>query len=673
MTTLVHHSPAPPHVETEGPRREFAWARPALLVLLVATGVLYLWNLSINGYANSFYAAAAQAGSHSWKAWFFGSLDAGNSITVDKPPASLWVSGLSARIFGFNSWSVLAPQALEGVAAVGLLYAAVRRVSGTIAGLVAGALLALTPAATLMFRFDNPDALLTLLLVAAGYFVVRALESAGARWLVLAGTALGFAFLTKMLQGFLVLPALALVYLVAAPTGLGRRVRQLLLAGVALVVSAGWWVAIVTLWPAASRPYIGGSTNNSVLQLVFGYNGFSRIFGQDGGSGGSGGMNGGAAGSSFGGATGLTRLLGSEMGNEISWLLPAAIVALVAGLIVTRRSARTDKTRAALLLWGGWLIVTAAVFSYMQGIVHPYYTVALAPAIAAVVATGGHALWIRRDSLVARIGLAATIVAGSVWTFVLLNRVASWHPELRYIVAVLAAVAVVGVLVAPRVLGRLAVVVLAAAVLSGSIGSAAFAIATTTSSRTGSIPSVGPSAAGSVAAGMGGPGAGGGNRLAGGGNAPSGDGNTPSGTGGMAPGDANGTSPMNGSPGGSAGGSTSSDLVAALEKTMSTWSAATAGDMSAAQLEIDSGTSVMAIGGWSGSDPSPTLAQFEKYVAEGKIHYFIAGGQSGQGGAGGPQGGGDVASQITSWVESHFTATTIGGQTVYDLTSSASG
>ena len=141
----------------------------------------------------------------------------------------------------------------------------------------------------------------------------------------------------------------------------------------------------------------------------------------------------------------------------------------------------------------------------------------------------------------------------------------------------------------------------------------------------------------------------------------------------MAPGDADGVSPMNGSPGGSAGGSTSSDLVAALEKTTSTWSAATAGDMSAAQLEIDSGTSVMAIGGWSGSDPSPTLAQFEKYVAEGKIHYFIAGGQSGQGGAGGPQGGGDVASQITSWVESHFTATTIGGQTVYDLTSSASG
>ncbi|HEU5267800.1 MAG TPA: glycosyltransferase family 39 protein, partial [Jatrophihabitans sp.] len=228
-----------------GPADEPAWARPALLALLALTGLLYLWDLSASGYANSYYAAATQAGTKSWQAWFFGSLDSGNSITVDKPPAALWITGLSARIFGFNSWSLLVPQALEGVAAVGLLYGAVRRVAGPRAGLVAGAVLALTPAAVLMFRFDNPDALLTLLLVAAGYAVTRSLEKASAMWLMLSGAAIGFAFLTKMLQGLLVVPAVALVYLLAAPTSLRRRVGHVLLAAATLVLSAGWWVLVV--------------------------------------------------------------------------------------------------------------------------------------------------------------------------------------------------------------------------------------------------------------------------------------------------------------------------------------------------------------------------------------------------------------------------------------------
>src|SRR5439155_5381130 len=215
-----------------------------------------------------FYAAAVQAGTQSWKALFFGSLDAGNAITVDKPPAALWVMGLSGRIFGFSSWSMLAPQALEGVAAVALLYAAVRRWSGPVAGLLAGAALALTPVAVLMFRFNNPDALLTLLLVAAGYAMVRAVERASARWIALAGALVGFGFLTKMLQALLVLPAFGLTYLIAAPTSLRRRIRHLVAGVAAMVVAAGWWVAAVELWPASSRPYIGGSTGNSVLDLA---------------------------------------------------------------------------------------------------------------------------------------------------------------------------------------------------------------------------------------------------------------------------------------------------------------------------------------------------------------------------------------------------------------------
>src|SRR3954453_22807553 len=335
-----------------------SWARPALFGLLSLTAVLYLWNLSASGYANSFYSAAVQAASVSWKAWFFGSFDASSIITVDKP------------------------QALLGVAAVGLLYAAVKLWSGPTAGLLAGAALALPPAAALMFRFNNPDALLTLLLVVAAYCVVRALEKAGTGWLLLAGSAVGFAFLAKMMQSFLPLPAFVLVYLICAPTSLRRRLLQLVGALGVLLVSAGWWIAAVELWPASSRPYIGGSENNSILELVFGYNGLGRIFGGEGNGGGggggraseagAGGFPGGAeaaggfpgapgegmpgGGGMFGGEAGIGRLFGTSFGTQISWLLPAALILLVAALWFTRRAPRTDRMRGSLLVWGGWTV-----------------------------------------------------------------------------------------------------------------------------------------------------------------------------------------------------------------------------------------------------------------------------------------------------------------------------
>ena len=295
-----------------------AWARPALLGLLAATALLYLWALSASGWANDFYSAAAQAASQSWKAFFFGSSDASNFITVDKPPAALWVMGLSARLFGVGSWSLLAPQALMGVATVALLYATVRRWFGPAAGLLAGAVTALTPVATLIFRFNNPDALLTLLLVAGAYAVVRALEDGATRWLVLAGACVGFGFLAKQLQALLVVPAFALVYLAAAPGSLGRRLGQLAAAGAAMVASAGWWVAIVELLPASARPYIGGSQTNSILELTFGYNGLGRLTGDETGSVG-GGPGGGW------GQTGWTRMFGAEVGGQVAWLLPAAL------------------------------------------------------------------------------------------------------------------------------------------------------------------------------------------------------------------------------------------------------------------------------------------------------------------------------------------------------------
>ena len=232
-----------------GRERDPRWARPALLAVLAATALLYLVGLSQSGWANDFYAAAVQASTKSWTAFFFGSSDSSNFITVDKTPAFLWVMDISARIFGVNYWSVLVPQALEGVATVGVLYATVRRWFGPAAGLLAGVAMALTPVATLMFRYNNPDALLTLLLTVAAYAVTRAIEAGKTRWLVLAGAALGFGFLSKMLQAFLVLPGFSLAYLVAGPRGLGRRLGQLLAGGAALLLAAGWWVAAVLLDP----------------------------------------------------------------------------------------------------------------------------------------------------------------------------------------------------------------------------------------------------------------------------------------------------------------------------------------------------------------------------------------------------------------------------------------
>ncbi|MDQ1743025.1 MAG: hypothetical protein QOE23_1364 [Pseudonocardiales bacterium] len=648
-----------------------AWVRPSVLALLVATALLYLWGLGASGWANSFYSAAAQAGSASWKAMFFGSSDAANSITVDKPPAALWIMALSVRIFGLSSWSVLVPQALEGVAAVGLLYLAVRRTSGPAAGLIAGAVLATSPVAALMFRFNNPDSLLVLLMVAGAYCLVRALETASTKWLVLVGVLTGFGFLTKMLQALLVVPAFALVYLVAAPNPVRRRIGQLLAAGAALVVSAGWWIAIVSLVPAADRPYIGGSQNNSILELTLGYNGFGRLTGNETGSVGGGGGTTGRWGS-----TGALRLFGSEMGTQISWLLPSALLLLVAGLVFTGRAARTDRNRAALLMWGGWLLVTAVVFSYAKGIIHPYYTVALAPAIGGVIGVAATVLWRHRDRLAATGLLAAAVLLAGVWEYVLLDRTPTWLPWLRYAVLMAAAGSALMLLVVSRLARRAGLLVITVALIASLAGPTAYAVSTARTPHTGSIPSAGPAATG----GFGGPGGGaggpGGQRFNG--QRPGGFGAPPNGapTGGFGQnpggtGQAAGGANRAGGMGGLLDASTpSAAAVAALKANASsfTWVAAAIGSQSAAGVQLATEQPVMAIGGFNGSDPSPTLAKFQALVSAGKIHYFLGGGRLGGGFGGNQSGGSNSSAQISSWVQSNFTAVTVGGTTLYDLT-----
>ncbi|ADD44885.1 ArnT family glycosyltransferase [Stackebrandtia nassauensis] len=717
-----------------------AWVRPALLTLLALSAVTFLWGLGSSGYANQFYSAAVQAGSASWKAFFFGSSDAANSITVDKPPAALWPMALSVRLFGLSSWSILVPQALMGVASVGVVYAAVRRGFGPAAGLLSGAVFALTPVAALMFRFNNPDAMLCLLSVLAIYCVVRAVEAGRTKWMVAAGALLGFAFLVKTLQAWLIVPVLAVVFLASGPAKLWRRVGQLLAAGAAMVAACGWWIAIVELWPASSRPYIGGSQTNSFLELTFGYNGLGRITGEETGSLG-GGMSDGS----------ILRMFTSANGGQIAWLLPAALILLLASLYLLRRNRaklgrrlllpwrgaskleavepradarqgkreagpqpqvataarravarRTTAQLAQLWLWGGSMLITALVFSFMAGIFHEYYTIALAPYIAATVGIGAVILWRRRRFPAVAVTLAVVLAVTAMWAFVLLGRSSDWLPWLRWTVLTVGLVAAVGLVFARRLPKRLALLVAAlglAAALAGPIGYTAYTVGT---SYGGSIITAGPATQDGGMGGPGGGGPGGQNMVYGppgqdgqdgkdGGTPPNGNGSPKgqagpdggNGPGGKGPGGqdgANGPGGQDGAngPGGQDGGkgngpggflngqSVSDEVADALSANADdyTWVAAATGSQNASSFQLASEQPVMAIGGFNGSDPSPTLDQFKEYVADGEIHYYVSGG----GMMGGPNGDSGSSSKIAEWVEDNFKKVTVDGTELYDLT-----
>ncbi|SNT01317.1 4-amino-4-deoxy-L-arabinose transferase [Streptosporangium subroseum] len=671
--TPAHRSPSAAVARRwlRGRTDDGAWVRPALLALLGATAVLYLWGLGASGWANAFYSAAAQAGSQSWTALFFGSSDAANSITVDKTPASLWVMGLSARLFGVNAWSLLVPQALMGVATVGLLFATVRRWYGPAAGLIAGAATALTPVAVLMFRFNNPDALLVLLMVAGAYATVRAVESGATKWLVWAGIFVGSGFLTKMLQALLVVPVFALVYLIAGPPKLGRRIGQLLLAGLALVVSAGWYIAIVELIPASMRPYIGGSQNNSLLELTLGYNGLGRLNGDETGS------VGGGPGRGWG-EVGWTRMFDAAQGGQVAWLLPAALILLAAGLVVTASAARTDRTRAGFILWGAWLLLTAGVFSFMAGIFHAYYTVALAPAVGALVGMGSVTLWRRRSARWGTPTIAAAVAITSWWSFTLLGRSTDFLPWLRWAVLAGGLLAAAGLLASLRLPTRMAargaIPAAALALTMVLAGPAAYAVDTAATPHGGSIPSAGPAVAGGFGpGGRGGPGGmGGPDGMRGRRPGAMPPGGAQPGTAQGAPAAGRGAAGRTGGQGGMGGlinGSTpSADMVTLLRDGAGsyTWVAAAIGSQNASGYQLATGRPVMPIGGFNGSDPSPTLARFQQYVTEKKIHYFIGDRDGGMRG----NNGNNAGSQISAWVTATFPATTVGGVTVYDLTSS---
>jgi 4-amino-4-deoxy-L-arabinose transferase-like glycosyltransferase len=376
-------------------RARAAVRRPELLGLLALAAALNLWALSRNGWANEYYSAAVRSMSTSWHAFLYNAFDPSGVMTLDKPPLALWTQALSVRLFGLHPLSVLVPQALMGVASVGLVYDLARRRWGRSAGFAAGLALALTPITVAISRHNNPDALLVLCSVAAVWLLVRGLEDGRLRWLVLCGVAVGLGFETKMAVALMVVPGIAAAWLWIAPRGRGRlhALRQLLAGGAAMAVLALAWPVLVWLTPAADRPWVSGTSDNSIWSLMLGYNGVGRLDGQAGGpGGGGGGPFGGGGGGPFGGAAGPLRLLNAALGGQDGWLLGFALVALVGGIVATRLR-RGDARSGWLIAVGGAFATTAIAFSFAQGIFHPYYVSLLAPFAAALVGAGvGHAL-----------------------------------------------------------------------------------------------------------------------------------------------------------------------------------------------------------------------------------------------------------------------------------------
>ncbi len=629
--------------------------RLALLVLLVATGGLYLWDLKHSGWANAFYSAAAQAGSQSWKAMLFGSSDAANSITVDKPPLSLWLPALSIRVFGLSTWSILVPQAVIGVASVALLWDTVRRPFGETAGLIAGTVLAVTPMAVTIFRYNNPDALLVLLMIAAAWALLRAVGDARSRWLLLCGCFLGLGYLTKQLEVVLVMPALVIPYLFAGPGPVLARCRQLLLGLAAAIAAAGWWVLLVQLWPARARPWIGGTQTNSVLELTLRYNGLGRLNGDEPGSTGSPGF---ISPVHFGNRTsahpwgqpGIARLFEPEQIGGIGWLLPAALVFAVALLVWRVGAARRDRQRAAIGVWVLWLVTTAATFSYMAGIFHPYYTVALAPPIAALVGIGTAVCWRERETNWARVTLAIAVALTAVTAVIVLRHEPTYHPWLRWAIPA-GAVLLLGWLSTARRRTPTAVVVAVGALVALG-GSAAFSVTTVVRGNSGAMPIAGPVPHVAIAMTKG--------------VAPvqRAEIRSASGPGFLLPTAASGVHLVGCSLMDS--GVPDRRLVELLDADAQryTWVAATVGSMCAAGYQLASGHPVMPIGGFNGTDPAPTPDRFLRLTLSKRIHYFLVTNPVHED----KWGHLDTNALIQQWVQRNFTPIRVGKILVYDLT-----
>jgi len=709
------------------------WYRLALSGILGLAALLNVWALDSVGYANGYYAAAVRSMLRNWHNFFFVSFDPGGFVTIDKPSLGFWIETASAKLFGFSGVSVLLPEALAGVLSVAVLYRLVARTWGRGAGLLAALLLALTPVSVVTSRNNTIDSLLVLTVLLGAWAVLKAAETGRLRWLLACAVLVGLGFNIKMLEAYLVVPAFGLVYLWSAPGRLLQHIGHLALASIALLVVSLSWAVAVDLTPASLRPYVGSSGTNSELNLALGYNGLSRLSGGAGTPGGGDGGGGGGNGLFNGGPAGLFRLLGTTLGGQVSWLLVLAVLGVAAAATVVPWR-RPDARGRSLVLWSGWLLTAGAFFSVAE-FFHPYYTVMLAPAVAAPAAIGVTVLWRAyrgggRRGLLLPLVLLAT-AGGQAY---ILRDYPDWSRWLTPLVVGACLVAALTLVVArlrPRRLAQAALVAASVSIMALLVSPTAWAAYSVTHAVSAGIPTAGPSA--QATGGNGGPGGPGGSGGGPGGGAPSatsGSGsasNGPGANGGPGggisggPGGANGQpggsgssrggfpggpggfpggpgggagGPGGGGPGGDLGGQSDAALIRYLEARQgtATYLVATASSMNAESIIIATGKPVMALGGFNGNDQILTAQQLAALVKAGTVRYFLIG----SGGFGGPPPGNGVTrrsastsvgaakngaatggpggnSALTQWVTTHCTVVPSSQYQASTSTSTASG
>jgi 4-amino-4-deoxy-L-arabinose transferase-like glycosyltransferase len=578
-----------------------AWSRPALIAVVALAVALMLLDVTRSGFGNVYYATGALAASHSWSALLNNAADLGGYVSLDKGPLPDWLMGLSGRLFGFGSFSVMVPNALYGIATVLVLHDTVRRALGHQVAILAAMIMALTPVAVLVARYNAPDALLLLLLVCAAWALTVAVQSGRLRALLLCAVLVGLAFNTKMLEAYLVLPALALAYVLAARRSLRTRLGELALAAGAMLLVSLLWFASMMLVPAGDRPYVGESSGNSWFQLILDGNGIERVTGSAG---------------AFGRhvESNLLYLFSRHVAGQIAWLLPLALVGLVLGVLTTSSSRRSRPAFGAYILWGTWALVGCVVLSISAGTRHAYYTSLLAPAVATLAAAALVTLWrAARGSSIAATGFALVIVATSCVSFAVLVDAAAFVPWLRWVVLGCGAVAAVAIL-APHMHAALrrpatATLALGAAAVASLAGPAAYSLATATRDHTGYDPIAGPG-------------------------------------------------PVEHTPATGAAGHpdelTSEQSVAALiaylqaHRGHARFLLAATDATTADPIALATRQPVITIGGFSGSDPAPTSGQIERLINSGELRYVLLDASRVM-----PTSAAERAISAPTWVEHH--------------------
>lgn len=610
-----------------GPLKHPVWERPALLLLLISNAVLYFSNLGINAWANSFYSAAVQAGSRDWAAFFFGSSDWGNSITVDKPPLSLWLMGISVRAFGLSPESIIVPQAAIGVLTTLMLYLLLRRNFSAQAALVTSAVFFTTPIITLLSRYNNPDPLMLLLMVSGAYFVVRSIESGLLRHFLWAAVLLGLAFMTKQLQAMICLPAIGMAFILYSPIPLRKRFQHGLMGLGALAISGGAWMTLVDLIPANARPFIGGSTTNSVLQLTLAYNGLNRLVPAEKDPT----VN--LIPAQFRTVendAGLLRLFNGNFAQEASWLLIVALVSCVLLMMAWKTLCDSPGRRATVVIAQLWFMTAYLMLSFMGDGIHTYYTATMAPPLALVIGLGIDALSGMRSKKKARILASGTVLVGTLVSWALVNTAEGWPEILASGLLVLGLAGAVLLAVPPPVgwLNIVACVTTCAGLLAAPV---ATSIYTASVPHSGSNPLSGQVTKSPITI----------SRFL-----ERVSQNDPSWAYDMG-----------------FGYDPGPKLIDLTRSTANCdWAAATYPSQSAAKLQLASSKSIMPIGGFSSGDPSPTLSQFQELAASGRICYLVwhqnhldLPGRS------------STLMEISEWVRSTFNSTVVDGATVYDL------